>query len=383
MIAGILFGFIPLAIWLYLLLFHNGFWLLRERDAAPVQEPETWPSVVAVVPARNEADVIQRSLSSLLAQDYPGSFQVVLVDDQSDDATGDLARGLNSDRLTVLRSAPRPAGWTGKLWAMSQGSDHAAGLNPEFLWFTDADITHAPDNLRRLVARAEDGGRVLVSLMARLSCKSLAEHFLIPAFVFFFDMLFPFGAVNNPHSPVAAAAGGCMLARRAALEKAGGLAAIRHNIIDDCALGRIMKRQGSIWLGFTDRAVSMRPYEHISDIQHMVARTAYAQLGYSPLVLAGTLLGLSMVYLAPVMTALFAWGISQMAGWLAWIIMAVMFQPMLRFYRLSPLWGVVLPLIALFYAAFTFQSAVQHWSGKGGMWKGRAQADAGKAGERA
>jgi len=383
MIAGILFGFIPLAIWLYLLLFHNGFWLLRERDTKPVREPEAWPSVVAVVPARNEADVIQRSLSSLLAQDYPGSFHVVLVDDQSDDATGDLARALNSDRLTVLRSAPCPAGWTGKLWAMNQGSEQAASLNPEFLWFTDADITHAPDNLRRLVARAEDGGRVLVSLMARLSCKSLAEHFLIPAFVFFFDMLFPFGAVNNSHSPVAAAAGGCMLARRSSLEKAGGLAAIRHNIIDDCALGRIMKRQGPIWLGFTDRAVSMRPYEHISDIQHMVTRTAYAQLGYSPLVLAGTLLGLAMVYLAPVMTALFAWGISQTAGWLAWIIMAIMFQPILRFYRLSPLWGAALPLIALFYAAFTFQSAVQHWSGKGGMWKGRAQANDGKAGERA
>jgi hopene-associated glycosyltransferase HpnB len=215
---------------------------------------------------------------------------------------------------------------------------------------------------------------VLVSLMVRLSCKSLAEHFLIPAFVFFFDMLFPFGAVNNPRNPVAAAAGGCMLARREALERAGGLAAIRHNIIDDCALGRAMKKQGPIWLGLTDRATSLRPYEHVSDIQHMVTRTAYAQLGYSPLILAGTLLGLAMVYLAPVMTALFAWGISQMAGWLAWIIMALMYQPMLRFYRLSWLWSPALPLIGVFYAVFTFQSALQHWSGKGGMWKGRAQA---------
>jgi len=194
-------------------------------------------------------------------------------------------------------------------------------------------------------------------------------------------MLFPFGAVNNPQSPVAAAAGGCMLVRREALEKAGGLAAIRHNIIDDCALGRAMKSQGRVWLGLTDRAVSLRPYEHFSDIGHMVTRTAYAQLGYSPLVLAGTLLGLAMVYLAPVMTALFAWGISQMAGWLAWIIMAVMFQPILRFYRLSPLWGLALPVIGVVYAAFTFQSAIQHWSGKGGMWKGRAQAQ--KAGEQA
>jgi hopene-associated glycosyltransferase HpnB len=381
MIAGILFGFLPLTIWLYLLLFHNGFWLLRERDTKPVAAPASWPSVVAVVPARNEADVIQRSIGSLLAQDYPGAFHIVLVDDQSDDGTGQLAAGLNSDRLTVLRSAPRPAGWTGKLWAMNQGVEHATMLAPDFLWFTDADIAHAPDNLRQLAARAEErreeGGKVLVSLMARLSCRSYAEHFLIPAFVYFFDMLFPFGAVNNPHSPIAAAAGGCMLARRGALEKAGGLAAIRSNIIDDCALGRAMKRQGPIWLGLTDRAISLRPYDHIADIQHMVTRTAYAQLGYSPLVLAGTLLGLAMVYLAPVMTALFAWGPSQLAGWLAWIIMAVMYVPMLRFYRLSWLWSPALPLIGVFYAVFTFQSALQHWSGKGGMWKGRAQADAG------
>jgi hopene-associated glycosyltransferase HpnB len=377
MIAGILFGFLPLAIWLYLLLFHNGFWLLRERDTTAVATPASWPCVVAVVPARNEADVIQSSIGSLLAQDYPGAFHIVLVDDQSDDQTGELAQVLNSSSLTVLRSAPRPEGWTGKLWAMAQGVEQAATLSPEFLWFTDADITHSPDNLRQLVARAQDGNKVLVSLMARLSCKSYAEHFLIPAFVFFFDMLFPFGAVNNPRNPVAAAAGGCMLARREALERAGGLAAIRHTIIDDCALGRAMKRQGPIWLGLTDRAVSLRPYDHISDIQHMVTRTAYAQLGYSPWVLAATMLGLAMVYLAPVMTALFAWGPSQLAGWLAWIIMAAMYVPMLRFYRLSWLWAPALPLIGLFYAVFTFQSALQHWSGKGGMWKGRAQADAG------
>jgi hopene-associated glycosyltransferase HpnB len=374
MIAGILFGFVPLAIWLYLLALHKGFWLLRERDTMPVDEPASWPSVVAVVPARNEVDVIRRSIESLIAQDYPGQFHIVLVDDQSDDGTGDLARRLGSDRLTVLTGALRPAGWTGKLWAMKQGSDHAATLAPEFLWFTDADIAHSADNLRQLVARAQSGNKALVSLMARLSCKTGAEHFLIPAFVFFFDMLFPFGAVNDPKSKMAAAAGGCMLARRTALDAAGGIEAIRHNIIDDCALGRAMKRQGPIWLGLTDRAVSLRPYEHINDIRHMVTRSAYAQLGYSPLVLAGTMLGLALVYIAPVMTALFAWGVSQLAGWLAWIIMAVMFLPMLRFYRLSPLWGLALPLIGAFYAAFTLESAVQYWRGKGGMWKGRAQA---------
>jgi len=386
MIAGILFGFVPLAIWLYLLLFHSGFWLLRERDTQPVSEPASWPAVVAVVPARNEADVIQRSIGSLLAQDYPGSFHIVLVDDQSDDGTGALARALNSDRLTVLTGDPRPSGWTGKLWAMKQGGDQAAasifheGSGPEFFWFTDADIVHTTDNLRQLVSRAQAGNKVLVSLMARLSCRSYAEHFLIPAFVFFFDMLFPFGAVNTPRSAVAAAAGGCMLVQREALEKAGGIEAIRHNIIDDCALGRAMKRHGPIWLGLTDRAVSLRPYEHISDIRRMVTRSAYAQLGYSPLVLAATMLGLGLVYLAPVMTALFAWGPSQLAGWLAWIIMAAMYQPMLRFYRLSPFWGLALPLIGLFYAAFTVQSAIQHWSGRGGMWKGRAQANTKSAG---
>ncbi len=372
MIAGLVFGFLPLAVWLYLLLARRFFWLLRERDTMAVPAPSVWPSVVAVVPARNEADVIEHSLASLLAQDYPGEFRVVLVDDQSDDGTGDLARGLKHSRLTVLSGNARPAGWTGKLWAMHQGVSEAG--TPEFLWFTDADITHAPDNLRTLAARAEDGHKALVSLMARLSCRTTAEHFLIPAFVFFFAMLYPFAAVNDPRSKIAAAAGGCMLARRTALEAAGGIAAIRHNIIDDCALARAMKRQGPIWLGLTDRAISIRPYEHLTDIRRMVARSAYAQLGYSPLNLLGTLLGLFIVYIAPVLGALFALNFVQLAAYIAWVIMAVMFQPILRFYRLTPLWGIALPLIGAFYAVFTLDSAIQHWSGKGGMWKGRAQA---------
>jgi hopene-associated glycosyltransferase HpnB len=245
---------------------------------------------------------------------------------------------------------------------------------PEFFWFTDADIAHSPDNLRQLVVRAQAGKKTLVSLMARLHCRSTAEHFLIPAFVFFFDMLFPFGAVNDAKSEVAAAAGGCMLARRTALEAAGGLETIRHNIIDDCALARVMKQRGPIWLGLTDRAVSLRPYPHLADIRKMVARSAFAQLDYSPILLVGTLIGLFLVYIAPVLGALFAMYYVQLAAYLAWAIMALMFQPMLRFYRLSPLWGLLLPLIGAFYAAFTLDSALQHWSGKGGMWKGRAQA---------
>ena len=348
MTAAVLFGFLPLAIWLYLLLARRGFWLLRERDTVLAAAPAHWPMVVAVVPARNEADVIQRSIASLLAQDYPGDFHVVLVDDQSDDGTGDLARALNHDRLTVLLGGARPPGWTGKLWAMRQGVDHAASPAPEFIWFTDADIAHTPDNLRNLVARAQEGHRVLVSLMARLSCRTAAEHFLIPAFVFFFAMLYPFAAANNPRRKLAAAAGGCMLVRRAALEKAGGIETIRHNIIDDVSLGRVMKVQGPIWLGLTSRAVSLRPYEHLSEIRRMVARSAFAELDYSPLQLLGTLAGLVLVYLAPPVIAVFGWGPSQMAGWFAWILMALSFQPILRFYRLSPLWGAALPAIAAF-----------------------------------
>jgi hopene-associated glycosyltransferase HpnB len=374
MIASILFGFLPLLIWLYLLLGRRFFWLLRERDTPPVSVLEHWPSVVAIVPARNEEDVIEENLTSLLAQDYPG---VILVDDQSEDRTSEIAHAIGDSCLAVLKGGARPIGWTGKLWAMSQGV--AAAGTPEFFWFTDADIAHSPDNLRQLVVRAQAGKKTLVSLMARLHCRSTAEHFLIPAFVFFFDMLFPFGAVNDAKSKVAAAAGGCMLARRAALEAAGGLEAIRHNIIDDCAVARLMKKQGPIWLGLTDRAVSLRPYPHLADIRRMVARSAFAQLDYSPILLAGTLIGLFIVYIAPVLGALFAMYYVQLAAYLAWAIMAVMFQPMLRFYRLSPLWGLLLPLIGAFYAVFTVDSALQHWSGKGGMWKGRAQASGGGA----
>ena len=375
MIASILFGFLPLLIWLYLLAGRRFFWLLRERDTLAVAMPEQWPSVVAVVPARNEEEVIGECLASLLAQDYPGELRMILVDDQSDDRTSEITQAIGDPRLTVLKGGTGPAGWTGKLWAMSQGV--AAAGRPEFLWFTDADIAHSPDNLRQLVARAQEGKKVLVSLMARLHCRSTAEHFLIPAFVFFFDMLFPFGAVNDANSKVAAAAGGCMLARCTALEAAGGIEAIRNNIIDDCALAQVMKRQGPIWLGLTDRAVSLRPYPHVADIRKMVARSAFAQLDYSPVLLAGTLIGLFATYIAPVLGALFAMYYVQLAAYLAWAIMAVMFQPILRFYRLSPLWGLLLPLIGAFYAAFTLDSAFQHWSGRGGMWKGRAQAAGG------
>ena len=376
-------GALTLCIWLYLFALHDGFWLTRERDTNPLpEEPVHWPSVVAVVPARDEADVIARSIGSLLDQDYPGDFQIILVDDNSSDDTAALAlnEAAGMDRLTVLTGAPLPRGWTGKLWAVHQGIE-AATLRlegaPDWLWLTDADITHAPDTLRALVRRATGDSRVLVTLMARLRCESLAERALIPAFVWFFQMLYPFARVNRRTSKLGAAAGGCMLAEREALERAGGIAALRNALIDDCTLGQLMKRQGSVWLGLTDRSVSIREYRTWRSVAAMISRSAYAQLNYSPLLLAGTLLGLAITYLAPPLLALFASGYARAEGALAWLIMAIMFQPMLRFYRRSPLWGAALPAIASYYGWCTFASARAHWQGKGGMWKGRAQAELG------
>lgn len=372
MIAGILFGFIPLAIWLYLMLGRDFFWLLRARDHRQDYPPSDAPSIVAIVPARDEAGSIAQCVGSLLAQDYPGDFRVIVVDDQSSDDTAAIAQALGGERLSVVSGAARPPGWTGKTWAMQQGLDRAG--TPAYVWFTDADIVHSPDNLSRLVAQARGRDAVLVSLMAKLHCETGAEYFLIPAFVYFFAMLYPFEAVNDPLRKTAAAAGGCMLVRRDALAAAGDITAISTQIIDDCALARALKPHGPIWLGLTNRSLSLRVYERIGDIRRMVVRTAYAQLGYSPLRLIMALLGLALVFFAAPAAALFGWGISQGAAWLAWLLMAISFQPMLRFYRLSPLWGLALPIVAGFYAAFTLESAFQHGRGRGGMWKGRAQA---------
>ncbi len=378
MIWGWIFGGVPLLIWLYLILGRSFFWLARERDDRNefYAELDSWPSVAAVVPARNEADVLDRSLGSLLQQNYPGRFRIVLVDDQSTDGTADAARAFGrTERLEIVEGTPRPVGRKGKPMAMSPGVAKATeDAQPDYFWFTDADIAHAPDNLRHLVVRAETKGLVLASLMAKLSCKTVVEHALIPAFVFFFAMLFPFARVNNPRRKLAAAAGGCMLVQRAALEAAGDIAAIRQEIIDDCALARRLKPQGRVWLGLTNRSQSIRPYQTLSEVRQMVARSAYAQLGYSRLVLAGTILGMLTIYAAAPFVALFAWNSAQIAGWVTWILMSLAFQPMLRFYRLSPLWGFALPLIGAVYAIFTLDSAFQFWRGRGGMWKGRTQA---------
>jgi hopene-associated glycosyltransferase HpnB len=377
---ALVIGAIAVGAWVYLLLGRGFFWLARERDDRDLPpEPVAWPEVTAVVPARNEADVIGRSVAGLLGQDYPGAFQVVVVDDASDDGTGEQAIGAaetlgRADRLTVLRGRPLPKGWTGKLWAVSQGVEQAGQSALAYVWITDADIAHDPATLRRLVTRAEAGPLVLVSLMARLQTGTWPEKLLIPAFVFFFDMLFPFAWVNDARRKLAAAAGGCMLVRRDALAAAGGIEAIRGEIIDDCALGARLKAQGPIWLGLTQTSVSLRPYRTLGEIGRMVTRSAYAQLRYSPWLLAGTVVGMSLIYLAAPALALAGPGAARWLGLAAWAMMAASFQPMLRYDRLSPLWGLALPLIGALYTLFTVQSAIQVWRGRGGMWKGRSQA---------
>ncbi len=375
-------GGIGLAAWLYLLLGRGGFWradIRDERDLA--REPDEWPLVTAVVPARNEAGVIAASLSSLLTQDYPRPLSIILVDDQSDDGTSEAARAAAeavqaAGRLTVLKGEPLPPGWTGKLWAMNQGvrQAHTLGGAPRYLLLTDADIAYDGGVVRRLVSRAEAGQLVLTSLMVKLRCESFAERLLIPAFVFFFQMLYPFAWVNSRKSTMAAAAGGCMLVRADALETAGGIAAIRSSLIDDCALGRSMKRQGPIWLGLTSSAHSLRPYASFDDIRRMVARSAYDQLHYSPLLLAGTVIGMLVTYVIPPVLAILGAGAGQAAGWLTWGLMSLAYFPIVRFYRLSPLWAAALPVIASLYMLFTLDSAWQHWRGRGGLWKGRVQA---------
>ena len=382
---------IVLATWLYLIAARGGFWRAAERDddgAVPAALPSMpqWPPVTAVVPARDEAETVGDTVASLLRQDYRGPFNVILVDDQSRDATARVAREAAAafgagDRLNVIAGRPLPAGWTGKLWAQNQGVEAVAQAAnpPEYLLLTDADIVFAPGALSSLVARAERQGLVLNSLMVKLRCKSFAERLFVPAFVFFFQMLYPFGWVNDPRRATAAAAGGCMLVKREALQAAGGLASIRGALIDDCALAKLLKARGPIALALTDNANSRRAYPSIGDIRGMVARTAYAQLGYSPLLLAGTVLGLAVTYLAPVVLTLLADGFAQFAGLFAWALMAIAFRPNLRFYGMSGLrswlWAAALPAIAAMYMAFTLDSAYQHARGHGGMWKGRAQAN--------
>jgi hopene-associated glycosyltransferase HpnB len=375
---------LSLLIWCVLLFFRGGFW--RARPAAPLASAprDGWPAVAAVVPARNEADVIAQAVSTLLAQEYPGPFHVIVVDDHSTDGTADAARAAAlqlqcSDRLTVLTAKPLPPGWSGKVWAQSQGIEavRTLGLPADFLLLTDADIGHPTDAVTQLVARADAEQRDLVSLMVRLRCDSFWEKALIPAFVFFFAKLYPFSWVNNPRNKTAAAAGGCMLVRRTALEEAGGIESIRAELIDDCSLAARIKHRSEgrhpIRLDVAARSVSLRPYENPGEIWNMIARTAFTQLRYSGWLLAGTLAGMTIIYLIPPIAALVL-GPLCWPAWLAWAAMCCAYAPMLRYYGRSPLWAPFLPLVALFYVGATFASAVRYWRGKGGQWKARVQA---------
>jgi hopene-associated glycosyltransferase HpnB len=384
--SSLIIAALALGIWIYFLLFRGGFWLARERedrDRPTMPTGGDWPSVVAVIPARNEALALPRTLSSLSAQDYPGQLSIVVVDDDSSDGTGALAcaAAATLDReITVLRGAPLPPGWTGKVWAMQQGIAHAEAMEnvPDYLLLTDADIDYSPDAVARLVARAKTSCTVLTSLMVKLNCESLAERALIPAFVYFFQMLYPFAWVNRSGAKTAAAAGGCMLVDRRALARAGGVAKIRGALIDDCALARLLKAEGPIWLGLSGDVLSLRIYPRFADIRHMVARSAYAELGYSPLLLAGTAFGMVLTYPSAPVLAIFAPFPANTVAGLAWALMMLTFLPILRFYRVSELWAVAFPLIAAAYLGFTLDSAVQHWRGRGGTWKGRSQALAAK-----
>lgn len=366
-----------LGIWIYLLLLRGGFW--REAVQASAPNPVRWPTVVAVVPARNEAEHVGAAIGSLLRQDYPGAFSVILVDDHSSDGTSEVARAAALaagavERLSVLRARDLPPGWTGKLWALNEGIAEAErrAPPPELILLTDADIVHHASNLRELAARVV-AGFDLASLMVRLRAETFAERFLVPAFVFFFEMLYPFAYIRDPQNRTAGAAGGCVLIRREALRRIGGIGAIRGEIIDDCALARAVKRGGPIWLGLSTATRSLRAYPALGDIWRMVARTAYAQLRYSPALLVATVLGMALTFLAPVAASVSG----TEAAWLglsAWAMMALAYLPTLRLYEQSPMWAPLLPAIALVYIAATVDSARQHWLGRGGEWKGRTHA---------
>ena len=387
---GLGVAILSVAIWVGLLTVWGNFWRCDQRltETVPQFPPDSpLPKVWAVIPARNEADILPTTVRSLLQQDYPGPFQIVVVDDHSTDGTGAVARQAatslgRAEQLTVLAAEPLPAGWTGKLWAMEQGVRYLQTQTPQpdYVLFTDADIAHDSSNLSRLVAKAQEDDRDLVSLMVLLRCDSLWEKLLIPAFVFFFQKLYPFPWVNRRDRRMAAAAGGCILLRRSRLEHIGGLQILRQALIDDCSLAQAVKQTGSgrIWLGLTQTTHSLRPYDSLQTIWDMVARTAYTQLNYSPLLLGGTVIGMALVYLVAPIALITGLVTAQLplaiAGGLGWALMTLAYWPTIQLYGLSPLWAVCLPAIALLYNLMTLDSALRHWRGQGGAWKGRVYA---------
>jgi hopene-associated glycosyltransferase HpnB len=375
-------AFLSMALWVYLVFARGGFWRLRAEDTEHPNQfvPADWPSVVAVVPARNEATTIAQTVASLLEQGYGGEFSIVVVDDHSEDGTAETAlRAANEhhlrQRLSVQKARELPTGWTGKLWALNEGVARSSESAPTFYWFTDADIVHAPDTLGHLIARAEHDQLDLASLMVFLQANTLPERALIPPFLYFFLKLYPPRWIADSHQRTAAAAGGCILVRGSALKGIGGLSSIRAEVIDDCALARGVKRSGGrIWLGLTRKSISLREYRNFHEIRDMIARTAFTELRYSTLLLVATLAGLFFTYIAPIGLLFTPYFLARLAGLCAWLLMCMTYLSTLRFYRLSPAWVPFLPLAALFYAYATLLSAVRFWLGRGGQWKGRAQA---------
>ncbi|MGA3019783.1 MAG: glycosyltransferase [Bryobacteraceae bacterium] len=365
-----------LALWLYLLFFRGAFWREFLNRAAPPENPLSHPPrIVAVIPARNEAPTIARAIASLAAQHYPGIFHIIVVDDDSTDGTAAAARAAATpDVLTVVHSAPLPPGWTGKLWALSEGIRRSARFHPNYLFLTDADIVHPPGSLEDLAARAVEGPYDLVSFMAMLQCHSPAERALLPAFVFFFFLLYPPAWIRNPRRSTAGAAGGCILVRQAALQKIGGVEPIRGSLIDDCALARAIKRSGGrIWLGLDPNTISIRSYGAFGEIGRMISRTAFTQLHHSPLLLFATIIGLIVAFLLPPVVAVVAPQPAAGMAAAAWLLMAVSYIPALRFYKRAWFAAPLLPLAALFYLGATIHSAISYWLGSGGTWKGRIQ----------
>ena len=362
---------LALVLWAYMLFGRSRFW-----QSGPVLEPtvgpDPAPSVAVVVPARNEAEQIELAVRSLVSQDYLGPLHVVVVDDGSEDGTGALAQAAGGDRVQVVHGKPRPAGWTGKLWAVAQGI--AAAGDSDFVLLTDADIVHERQHVTTLIAQAERHRLDMVSEMVRLRCESFAEHALIPAFVFLFQMLYPFAAVNDPTQAVAAAAGGTILVRRRALDRIGGVEAIRAELIDDVALARAIKPGGRIFLGHSILAESIRAHPRLADVWRLVARTAYLQLRLSPKLLAGTVAGMTLLWLAPPLPTIFGHGAAPILGAITWTASAVSVLPTLGRFGASPIWAAAMPLIALFYTAATIASAVDHWRGRGVSWRGREYA---------
>ena len=365
-------------VWLYLLLTRGGFWMVG-RLGASVPQNIAPGRIAVVIPARNEADVIGQSVSSLMAQSCVDAMHIFVIDDNSTDGTAEAAGAAarkcsRPEALTVIPGQALPPGWTGKLWAVQQGIDKALPTQPQFLLLTDADIYHSPQNVSTLATLAEIGGYGLTSFMVKLHCQSFAEKLLIPAFVFFFFMLYPPEWIRSSRHKTAGAAGGCMLIRPAALERAGGISAIRQEIIDDCVLAAAVKRSGGkVWLGVTPDTVSLRNYGSFAEIERMIARAAFNQLRHSAWLLVCALLGLALVYLLPVALLFSGAGLLLVAGVLAYSLMFATYLPMVRFYGLNALWALTMPLGAVFYMMATLRSAVKYWSGRGGDWKGRTQ----------